>query len=434
MESYFDNMLEKQLIDDRRDFHKYAEVKWTEFRTSSVVAKRLMDLGYDVKLGLDICVKGVQFGYPDEEYMKFQEERAITQGADSELVKQMAGLPGVVGILDTGKKGPVTAFRFDMDALNNQEILESGHYPYEEGFASINEGFCHACGHDGHTSIGLGVAQVLMKMKDKLTGKIKLIFQPAEEGGGGAIGMVKKGILDDVEYFFAIHVGLTKLDGLPLKSHGIICGVNDFLDNRRIDVSYIGKAAHPCGDPHVGKNALLAACAATLNIHSIAPHSEGMLRINVGKLEGGVSRNTIAPTANFQLECRGENQIVADYGEDKVMAIIKGAASMYQVESHIDIVGCTPSATSDEKAIEMVYSVAQDVDWFKEYHRIGSVGGSDDASDMIRQVQKNGGIGTYIGLGADFASGFHHSAFDFDENVMLPSVELLVKLVEKLQK
>lgn len=434
MECYFNELLEKQLIKDRRNFHKYAEVRWTEFRTTSIVTERLMSLGYDVKLGTDIAVKGFQFGYPEQSYVEAQEQRAINQGANPELVNQMEGIPGVVAILDTHKEGPVIGLRFDMDALHNQEIMDQGHYPYNQGFASINNGFCHACGHDGHTAIGLGVAEVLMKLKEKLTGKIKLIFQPAEEGGGGAIGIVEKGILDDVQYFFAGHVGLTKLDGLPLGSNAIICGVNDFLDNRRINATYIGKAAHPCGDPHMGKNALLAACTAVMNIHCIAPHSEGMFRVNVGKLNGGVSRNTIAPSATFELESRGENQGVADYGEMKVMAILEGAAHMYQVESHIEVVGRTPSAKSDHEAIALVDEVARGIAWFTEFHQLGSVGGSDDASDMIRRVQEHGGIGTYIGLGADFAAGFHQSDFDFDEAVMLPAVELFVKLIEKIQE
>jgi aminobenzoyl-glutamate utilization protein A len=96
-------------------------------------------------------------------------------------------------------------------------------------------------------------------------------------------------------------------------------------------------------------------------------------------------------------------------------------------------VGSTPSAESDDEAIELVMNCAKEIPWFEEFEPVGSVGGTDDASDMIRRVQANGGIGTYIGLGADFAAGFHQSSFDFDESVMLPSVELFVKLIQQLQ-
>lgn len=429
----FSEQLEKKLINYRRDFHKYAEVKWTEFRTSSIVAERLLELGIEVQLGLDIFEKGVQFNFPPDETIQKEKQRAINQGANKEIIHQMDDMPGVVGIIDTKKEGPTIALRFDMDALTTIECNDYKHFPKAAGFRSINEGYCHACGHDGHTAIGLGVAEVLMKIKDSLRGKIKLIFQPAEEGGGGAIGIVKKGILDDVDYFFAGHIGLTKLNGQPLKSHAIIGGTKDFLDSRRYNIRYIGKAAHPCGDPHVGKNALLAACTAALNIHTIAPHSEGMLRVNVGILKAGVSRNTIAANAYLEIEIRGENDIVANYGEDKMLSIVKGVANVYQLECEIEHIGSTTSAKSDDEAIDIVMNCAKEIPWFREYERIGSVGGTDDASDMLRRVQKNGGIGTYIGLGADFVESFHHSAFDFDESVMLPSVELFVKLVKQLQ-
>lgn len=429
----FSEQLEKKLINYRRDFHKYAEVKWTEYRTSSIVAERLLELGIEVQMGLDIVEKGFQFNFPTDEIIQKEKQRAISQGANEKLIRQMDDIPGVVGIIDTKKEGPTIAFRFDMDALPVTESNDDKHFPKVNGFRSINDGYCHACGHDGHTAIGLGVAEVLMEIKDSLSGKIKLIFQPAEEVGSGARGIVKKGILDDVDYFFAGHVGLTKLNGQPLKSHGIIGGTKDFLDSRRYNVRYIGKAAHSCGDPHVGKNALLAASTAALNIHAIAPHSEGMLRVNVGVLRAGVSRNIIAENAYLEIEIRGENDIVADYGKDKMLSIVKGVANVYQLECEIELVGNTPSAKSDDEAINMVMNCAKEIPWFKEYESIGSVGGSDDASVMIRKVQKNGGIGTYIGLGADFSASFHHSAFDFDEAVMLPSVELFVKLVKQLQ-
>lgn len=426
--------LEKRLIDYRRDFHKYAETKWAEFRTTSKVAERLLELGMEVKLGLDIVEKGFQFSYPSDEIIQNEMQRAIKQGANEELVKQMDGIPGVVGIIDTQISGPTIAFRFDMDALTIVETDNENHFPQANGFRSINEGCCHACGHDGHTAIGLGVAEVLMSIKDTLSGKIKLIFQPSEEGGGGAVGIVEKGTLDDVDFFFAGHVGLTKLNGLPLKSRGIICGVKDFLDNRRYNIIYTGRPAHPCGDPHVGKNALLAASTAALNVHAIAPHSEGMFRVNVGVLRAGVTRNTIAPNAYLEVEVRGENDTVSNYGEDKMLSVIKGAAGIYQLDCNIEHVGSTPSAKCDDAAIDMVLNCAKQIPWFNEFELIGSVGGTDDASDMIRRVQKNGGIGTYIGLGADFSAGFHNNAFNFDESVMLPAVELFVKLVQQFSE
>ncbi len=426
--------LEQELRELRRDFHKYAEVKWTEFRTTCKVAQRLQALGIPVLLGKETTVPGMQFSFPDEQTLAQEMARAKEQGANQELLERTEGYTGAVGILDTGRPGPVVAMRFDMDALPIDEENADTHFPCANGFSSINHNCTHACGHDGHTAIGLVLAEVLAEMQDELCGKIKFIFQPSEEGGGGARGMVERGLLDDVDYFFAPHMGLSTLDGKPLGSHAIMGGARDFLDSRRYNVSYIGKAAHPCGDPNNGKNALLAACNAALNVHAIAPHCEGMMRVNVGVLHAGVGRNTIAPEAHMELEVRGENDAIATYAEQKMLSVVRGAADMYQLECEIQVIGKTLSGQSDDAAIEMVMEAAHEIPWYTEFYPVGSVGGTDDASDMMRRVQEHGGIATYIGLGADFAASFHNRAFNFDEDALLPGVELFVKLIQQAGK
>lgn len=418
----------------RRDFHKFAEAKWAEFRTASIVAEKLDSLGIETLLGKMISVPGMQFAYPDATSRTREIERAILQDGNANIIEQMDGLPGVVGVIDSGKPGPVIAFRFDIDALLTIESSLQYHRPKIEGFRSVNEGYCHACGHDGHTAIGLGFAEVLISQKSSLTGKIKLIFQPAEEGGGGARGIVAKGILDDVNFLFAIHLGLTKTDGLPLGNHGLICGVKDFLDSRRYDFRFKGTAAHSAGDPHVGKNSLLASCQAALGIHNIAPHSEGLMRMNVGFLNAGMTRNAIPDNAYMQVDIRAENDTVGEYAEHKVLGVIKGASLMYENDVESILIGRTCSAASDDSAMQLVQKAAEKVAWFSEVHFQGSMGGTDDASEMLRRVQSRGGIGSYIGLGTDFAAGFHNGAFDFDESVMIPAITLLESITAYAQK
>lgn len=114
-----------------------------------------------------------------------------------------------------------------------------------------------------------------------------------------------KGHLDDVMNFIAVHIALSA-ENKPLPSHTIACGCRDFLSDRQLDVYLEGKAAHPCGASQEGKNALLAACSAALNIHSIAPHEEGLCRVNVGEIHAGVCANTIAPNAMMRIEYRGQ--------------------------------------------------------------------------------------------------------------------------------
>ncbi|MDS0115903.1 M20/M25/M40 family metallo-hydrolase, partial [Enterobacter hormaechei subsp. steigerwaltii] len=111
----------------------------------------------------------------------------------------------------------------DMDALDLSEALDESHRPFRDGFASCNAGMMHACAHDGHTTIGLGLAQVLKQNEAQLNGTIKLIFQPAEEGTRGARAMVAAGALDGVDYFTAIHIGT----GVPEGT--VICGSDNFM-------------------------------------------------------------------------------------------------------------------------------------------------------------------------------------------------------------
>ena len=169
------------MVAQRRDFHKYAESGWLEMRTSSIIARKLTELGYEVLTGEQVCKRDERMGVPSDEALAKAYARAIDQGADPEFVKATeGGMTGVIGILRCGE-GPTVAMRFDIDALGVNESMEEDHLPAKEGFASINAGTMHACGHDGHGVSGLGVAEVLMQIKDQLHGTVKLIFQPSEK-------------------------------------------------------------------------------------------------------------------------------------------------------------------------------------------------------------------------------------------------------------
>ena len=237
-----------QLTEYRREFHKYPENGWREFRTSARVAEILTGMGYDVAMGPDVIEPG-SVGEPErlsEEQIRQEMERAVRQGADPAFVKRTQGWPGVMAVLDTGREGPVSAMRFEMDCLPYDEPQRPGYRPCDEGYLSCNPQSVHACGHDGHTAIGLGIAAELMKRKGELKGKIKLFFQPAEETFYGAQSIVDKGHLDDVMNFIAVHIALSA-ENKPLPSHTVACGCRDFLSDRQLDVYLEGKAAHPCG-------------------------------------------------------------------------------------------------------------------------------------------------------------------------------------------
>ena len=210
-----------QFIEYRREFHHYPEIGWREMRTSARIAEILEGMGYRCLMGDEVVkLESIDFEMLSDEEKKAEMERAVAQGANPDYVKRTNGYPGVICELDTGKEGPVTAYRFDIDCLPYDEPQKEGFRPFDEGYISCNAGCVHACGHDAHTAIGLGLAYELMQRKDKLKGKMRIIFQPAEERYNGAHAIVDKGHLDDVKNFISVHMALTA-EGWPLPSNTI---------------------------------------------------------------------------------------------------------------------------------------------------------------------------------------------------------------------
>ena len=419
-----------QLTEYRREFHKYPENGWREFRTSARVAEILTGMGYDVAMGPDVIEPG-SVGEPErlsEEQIRQEMERAVRQGADPAFVERTQGWPGVMAVLDTGREGPVSAMRFEMDCLPYDEPQRPGYRPCDEGYLSCNPQSVHACGHDGHTAIGLGIAAELMKRKGGLKGKIKLFFQPAEETFYGAQSIVDKGHLDDVMNFIAVHIALSA-ENKPLPSHTVACGCRDFLSDRQLDVYLEGKAAHPCGASQEGKNALLAACSAALNIHSI---EEGLCRVNVGEIHAGVCANTIAPDAMMRIEYRGQKPAISEYAGQRIFDILEGTAKAYDLKYHYVDYGEVPAGASDYAMMEVVQRAAKKVPWFQTVYFEGNVGGTDDAAVMLTKVQQNGGIGSYVGIGADTTGPVHNPEFDFDEDCLQAAVDVCVYALEEL--
>jgi len=421
-------------IEYRREFHRYPEIGWREIRTSARIAEILEEMGYTCLMGTDVIeVNSLSFEKLSDEDRKLEMERAVAQGAKPEYVERTKGYPGVIAELETGRKGPVTALRFDIDCLPYQEPKLEGYRPFEEGYISCNDGCVHACGHDAHTAIGLGLAQALMEQKDTLNGKVRLIFQPAEEKFYGAQSIVDKGHLDDVTNFISIHMALSA-DGRPLPSNTICCGCKDFLSDCQLDVTFIGRAAHPCGASQEGKNALLAACTAALNIHSIAPHEAGLCRFNVGVLNAGVVANTIAPNAFMSIEYRGQNQEISKYARKRVFDILDGAARAYDLGYSVKDFGEIPAAQSDDAMMEIIRRAASKVPWFEKIYFEGNLGGTDDAAIMMNKVQDNGGIATYAGIGTDTTQPLHNPEFDIDEESIPAAIQMLTYAIEELHR
>jgi aminobenzoyl-glutamate utilization protein A len=420
--------LKEKTIVRRRDFHKHAEAAWTEFRTASLVAKTLQGLGFRVLVGEEVVDGSAMMGVPAPAELERQVERALAQGGDKGWVEKMrGGKTGVVGVMKFAKPGPTVALRVDMDANDLVESDDPKHRPAREGFASVNKGAMHACGHDGHTAMGLGVAEVLAGLKDQLAGTIKLIFQPAEEGVRGAKAMMARGVVDDVKYIVGAHLGVN------LKKTGqVACRTEGFLATTKFDAVFTGVPAHAGGAPETGRNALLAAATATLSLHAISRHSQGVSRVNVGVIQGGTGRNVIPATAIIKVETRGATTAINEYVYAEAVRIVEAAAAMQGVKVVLQLMGGAAGCDNDPALVERIRQVAERQRLFTEILPAGNIGGSEDCTYFMERVQKNGGQAAFVIIGTELAAGHHDCFFDFNEDALVPGIALLSGVAAEL--
>lgn len=420
-----------RLTAQRQDFHKYAETGWFEMRTTSIIARHLTNLGYEVLLGEAVCHRETRMGVPSDEELEAHYALALKQGADPEFLPYTkGGMTGVVGILRCGE-GPTIAMRFDIDALGVVEADEPEHRPAAEGFASVNRGAMHACGHDGHATMGMGVAEVLMAIKDQLHGTVKLIFQPAEEGVRGAKSIVANGHLDGVDYFLGSHMTGRK----PEDNSQLIPGSYGSLATCKYDVTYRGKSSHAGGAPHMGKNALLAAAAAVVNLYAIPRHGAGASRINVGKLVAGSGRNVIADEAFMEIELRGAtteiNNYMIGYAED----ILRNTAAMYGCTCEMKLMGAADSANSDEDFCLEVKKILSEKMGIRMSDKLMlHVGGSEDVSYMMNRVREQGGKATFMRVLSLMAGPAHNRRYDYQEEALATGVKAFCGMAAELMK
>lgn len=415
----------RTLINWRRQFHAFPETGWTEFATTARVIQTLESMGHQVLTGTQVINPDFVRGY-DAQAVKKAQAAAKAAGVDESILYRIGDYTGCAAIFETGRPGPVIALRFELDCVNVQESACSSHTPQQENFASSQPGFMHACGHDGHMAIGLGVAQWLMEHRDSLNGRVKLLFQPAEEGVRGARPMAESGILDDVDFFACGHLGC------DIPSNTIVAAPDKFLSTLKIDMSFQGKAAHAGMEPHLGKNALAAACHNTLQLLSLPTHGEGMTRVNVGVLRGGEGRNVIPSHAQMQVEVRGENEKINNFMYEEAMRRAQGAALSFDVQLETQIMGEAVNFVPDDEMTELVMAIAGDIPSVQHVQRSMNFNGSDDATVLIKRVQSHGGKAAYFVIGSDLQAGHHQSEFDIDEDQLFTGYTLFTQLVERL--
>jgi len=416
---------EEWLVDVRRDLHRHPEPGWREFYTTARIVAEIERIGVDaLHVGPDALAAGGgedrRMGVPNEAELAEWYDRALAAGADEAVLSTLeGGYTGAVAELHRGD-GPTVALRVDIDGLPIEESTDDEHLPAREGFRSETGGM-HACGHDGHAAIGLGVLAAVAE--SDFAGTFKVLFQPAEELVGGGEAMAKSGHLDDVDYLLAVHLGLDHPTG------EVIAGVDGFLAVEHIDAAFTGEPSHAGGHPEQGRNAVQAMATAVQNLYAIPRHSEGATRINAGRVEGGTASNVIAADAVVESEVRGETTALKDYMSEKARRVYRSAAEMHDCEVELTTGGEAPSATSDDAVVDAVYGAADGADGVDSLLRRDELGGSEDATYLMREVQENGGLAAYVGVGTNHPGGHHTATFDVDERSIGIGVDVLTAAV-----
>lgn len=412
-------------IELRRTLHERPEPAWCEFFTTATIVEELRERSVDeIHYGESIHAAEERFGVPDEETLETWHDRAIAAGADPEILAELeGGYTGAIAVLERGE-GPTVALRVDIDALPITEATGDDHVPAAEGFRSHNEGYMHACGHDAHTAIGMGVIDAIAA--SDFEGTLKVIFQPGEEELVGGKPIAESGHLDDVEYLLAVHVGLDHPSG------EIVAGIDGFLAVSQFRAAFSGAPAHAGARPETGRNAVQAMACAIQNLYGIARHADGETRINAGNVGGGTATNIVPESAFVGGEVRGETTALRDYMLDRAETVLESAARMHDCSVEVDWLGDAPSAVSDDDLREILIEAAAGIDGVESVLDRDTLGGSEDATYLMKHVQDRGGTAAYVGVGTDHPGGHHTSTFDVAEEDITIGIELLAETIRRV--
>ncbi len=369
--------LEPYLIAIRRDLHSHPELAFMETRTAGVVAAELTRLGIPHRTGI--------------------------------------GKTGVVGTIEGGSPGPTLAIRADMDAL---PIAEQTGLP----FASTVPGLMHACGHDIHTTTLVGVAEVLARMAPQLRGTVKLIFQPAEEAGGGAAAMMADGALDGVD----MAVGFHNHPDMAVGQFGYVRGAS-LASVDTFDITVHGKSGH-AAYPHTTVDPIMAAASLVMQLQTVVSREIAPTRpavVTVGTIQGGMAHNIIPDSVLLKGTVRTLHPDTRIQAEEAIRRLCAGVGTGMRVRVDVQYNHLCPPLVNDDGMIDrgMASIRAQLGDVVTEGQ--ASLGGEDFA--MMAEVVP--GLQIRIGSAAPGRDDkLHNSDYQPDERCLVSGVEALSRV------
>lgn len=375
--------IENEIITWRRDFHQYPELGFNEHRTSKIIGDLLSSYGMTPKMNV--------------------------------------GKTGVTAELDFGN-GPTIALRADMDALPMQET--SG-----LDFASQHDGIMHACGHDGHMAMLLGAAKVLSESNNTLKGKVRFIFQPAEEGDGGARYMIEDGCLDGVDEIYGIHVWNYQPVGEVGIKEGPVLAAADMFDISVKGVGGHGAAPQGTVDTIVVASHLIQAFQ-TIVSRNTNPLDSTV--VTVGKINGGHNFNIISDEVLLCGTARAYTEENRQLIKRRMSEIIAGIEKMYGAEISFHYKDGYPPTINHKNQTLNVLKAAEKVVGNKAGMPYLSMGGEDFAY----YLQKIPGCFFFVGSAPNnqnlFETPHHCSHFNLDERALLVGPSIYLNLIEDL--
>lgn len=409
----------------RRDLHRHPEVGWTEFRTTALVREAIETLEPDVvRFGASLYEGVERLGVPDQEIIAAAMARAVEAGIGKQDLEPMEnGFTGLAADLVGSGAGPVIAIRADLDGLPLTESTSETHYPMRADFRSQIEGAMHACAHDAHTAVAIGVARALHSLRDRWSGRVRFLFQPAEEGTRGADAFVRLGLLDDVDVVLTFHI----LSNVGLAAGEMAPGVSDMLPTEKFVVRFVGAPSQFASSPERGRNALTAAAGVTLLAHAIPTRPGSRSMINVGRLVSGTAANIVPASAVLTGEIRSDQMDEVAQLAVAFKTLSAGVASGFGVESAYEVTGHATNPRCDASLMDRIAVYAAQAGL--GVREPVSLGASDDASLMIDRVQQRGGVGTYIAISGGEYHPHHSPDFDIDDRILPATIELLVRAV-----
>lgn len=410
----------------RRRLHAHPELGWTEYFATWSVMEALRELRPDSLVhGRALYGDVERLGLPDEKVDEVALAAANAAGVPDDFLDRVrGGYTGVIADFDSGVPGPEVTIRADIDALAVTEADDTGHRPAVEGFRSTRDGISHACGHDSHTATVLLVARALAMTGGPSRGRIRFVFQPAEEGARGADALVEAGWLDRTDVFLSLHNASRDW----FRAGDVSEGVHDILATSKIDLHFEGREAHAALAPERGRSALLAASAVAMLVPSLPRRNSVQTALAVGELHAGTSRNVVPGSAVLRTELRSTSGEEVTLLEGRLERLVRGIADALEVEARLQVVGRAPGADSDAALMERVGAA---IDRVPGARRAPSMrfDASDDAATMMRRVQERGGVASYLHIGNNFPGATHTPRFDVDETTIAIGAEVLVTAI-----